>query len=270
MSEPFTKPERDALLARMRAVDAELYPARGPRPKRPQQARLRDTYYALLGEYSDRLPRVVMSVCPFTGAVVKRAFDPFGFDGPWWHKDRTFTPEEPAAPPTFKLVLGAVNLRGRKPAEADELVLAGPDAPFVVPRLMELPGMVAVIHRLEMATGDVAWPIAYFSSEDIAPDELHQHWTRAELWFTTEEGNESWLAQNDPWDFDLAPWIAKGQVRWLADADGKAAVVNTGSCPYAGLPGDHLPQLLAEGERELDDAPSGEPVEPFEADDGEE
>ena len=264
MSEPFTRQERDALLARIRTVESELYPQDGPPPHRPAQARLRDTYYALVGEYSDRLPRVVMSVCPFTGAVLKRAFDPFGYDGPWWQKDRTFTPEEPAAPPTFKLILGAVNLGGRKPAEAGETVLAGPDAPFVVPRLLGLPGMVAVIHRIELESGDVAWPIAYFSSEEISPSRFHQHWTRPELWFKTESGSDGWLVKNDPWDFDLAPWIEKGQVRWVASVGTKLEAVNTGTCPYVGLPGDHLPQVLSGGERELDEAPSGEPVEPFE------
>lgn len=264
MSEPFNRDERNALLARIRDVEAQLYPPGGPLPPRPLQARLRDTYYALLGEYSDRLPRVVMSVCPFTGAALKRSFDPFGFDGPWWQKDRTFTPEEPAAPPTFQLVLGAVDLRGRKPAEALETVLAGPDAPFVVPRLLGEPGMVAVIHRLEMATGDVAWPIAYFSGEEIPPWRLHQHWTRPELWFKTESGDSSWVIKNDTWDFDLAPWVAKGQLRWVASEGAKLVAVGAGNCPYAGIGGDHLPQELSGGERELGDAPSGEPVEPFE------
>lgn len=266
MSEPFTRAERDDLLTRIRGVEAELYPKEGPPPHRPLQARLRDTYYALLGEYADRLPRVIMSACPFSGVPLKRSIDPYGFDGPWWHKDRTFTPAEPTPPPGFQVILGAIDLRGRKPAEAADMVLAGPDAPFVVPRLLELPGMVAVISRLQLDTGDVAWPIAYFTSEEISPAALHQDLTRPERWIKNADGAELWLVKNDTWDFDLAPWIERGKVRWIDPARPKLQVLGPedGPCPYVGLPGDHLPQVLSGGERELDEAPTGDPVQPFE------
>jgi hypothetical protein len=36
-------------------------------------------------------------------------------------------------------------------------------------------------------------------------------------------------------------------------------------CPYVGLPGDRLPQLIGDGMRDLDELPNGEPLEPFEA-----
>lgn len=265
MSTPFTREERAALLARIAEVESKMYPADGPRPGRPLAARLRDTYYALLGEYSDRLPRVPLSVCPFTGLPLVRSFDPFGFDGPWWQKDRTFTPEEPGAPPTFRVILGAVDLRGREPAEAGPIVLAGPAVPYVVPRLLGLPGMVAVMHRVELQTGDVAWPIAYFSSDETPPWQLHQDWTRPERWFKAEDGSDSWLLANDTWDFDLAPWIERGQLRWVAERGGKLVTLGAGErCPWLDVPGDRVPQELAGGVRELGDPPTGEAAAPFE------
>jgi hypothetical protein len=266
MSEPFTREERNDLLRKIRAVEAELYPKDGSSPPRPKYARLRDTYYAMLGEYSDRLPRVLMSVCPFTGAPLVRSIDPYGLDGFWWHKDRTFTPEEPAAPPTFRVLLGALDLRGRTPSEASDEVLAGPAVPFVVPRLLELPGMVAVVSRLELASGDVAYPIAYFSSEETPPFKLHQFWTRPELWFETASGSKSWLVRNDPWDFDLETWIAQDKLKWVPPGQTKPEAVGGegGACPFIGLAGDRQPQVIGGGVRELDEAPTGEPVEPFE------
>jgi hypothetical protein len=266
MSEPFTREERDALLGRIREAEAALYPAEGPPPPRPQRPRLLDTYYALFGEYSDRLPRVLMSACPFTGAPLKRSIDPYGFDGPWWLKDRTFTPEEPAAPPSFKVLLGAVRLNGREPAEAQGTVLAGPDAPFVVPRLLDLPGMVAVIHRYDLATRDITWPIGYFTEEEIYPGALHQFWTRPELWFKNADGQDLWIFKNDLIDFDLAPWIERGKLKWLKPDAAEPEVIGaeSGACPYAGLPGDHLPQVFGGGVRELDELPTGEPAMPFE------
>lgn len=266
MSEAFTRDERTALLMRIRAAETALYPQEGPPPPKPLRPRLRDAYYALIGEYADRLPRVLMSACPFTGAPLVRSFDPFGFDGLWWHKDRTFTPEEPAAPLTFKVLLGAMQLNGREPAESKETVLAGPDAPYVVPRLLNLPGMVAVIHRLELGTGDVAWPIAYFTEREIHPAALHQFWTRPEMWYENENGQKLWIYKNDTWDFELGPWIEQGKLKWLKRGTEKPEVVGleSGPCPYAGLPGDHAPQVMGGGQRELEDLPTGEPAMPFE------
>lgn len=266
----FSKAERDALLARMREVEATIWPGEsGPPPNRTERASLMDTLYALRGEYADRLPRVVMSACPFTGVPFRHSIDPYGVDGPWWRKVRAFTPEEAAPPPTFRVLLGALDLRGRVPSEVGDLVLAGPDVPYVVPRLLELPGMVAVISRLELATGDLAYPIAYFSTEDVHPSRLHQTWTRADLWFTTPDGKSGWAAKNDPWDFDLGPWIERGSVRWIAPGDEAVRVVKGGGgsgveCPFAGLPGDRQPQYLSGGQRELGELPSGEPMMPFE------
>jgi len=268
VSEPFSRAERDDLMARVRDAERLLYPPEGqPRPSRPETARLLDLTFQLLAEYADRLPRILLSACPFTNAPLKRSIDPFDLGGFWWQKDRTFTPDEPAPPPSFKLLMGAVDLRGRSPAETTEAVLAGPDVPFVVPRLLRLPDMVAVVHRIELESGDVAYPIGYFSREPIDPSFLHQHWTRPELWFETPEGDSGWMVANDPWDFDLEPWIASGRLRWIRTGDGKLAVVGADSgeaCPYVGLQGERRPQVLGAGRRALEDPPNGEPPTPFE------
>ncbi len=267
MSEPMNRTERNALVERIQAIEAELYPEDEERePKPVPRARLKDTLYAVLGEYSDRLPRIPMSTCPFTGARLLRAWDPYGFDGPWWHKDRVFTPEEPAPPDSFRVLLGALDLCGREPAEAVELVLAGPGAPYVVPSLLEHPGMVAVISRIEMATGDIAYPIAYFSREEIDSDDLHQFWTRPELWFKNPEtGEDGWIIVNDSWDFELGGYLEKGNLRWVAPDDPKGRVLGAGDgpCPFVGLKGPRQPQVLAEGICELEDPPDDTVPQPF-------
>lgn len=269
MSEPFSRAERDALLARMREIHGTLYPVdeNVERPSRQQRALLNERYYRTIAEYSDRLPRVTMSACPFTGTRLLRAIDPYGLDGPFWHRVRTFTPEEPAAPPTFKVLLGALDLRGREPREVGKQVIAGPDVPYVVPRLLALPGMVAVVSRIELEIGDVAFPIAYYSREPIPPGALHQPWLRQELWFKDEKGRSAWLSSNAPWDFDLAPWIEREKLGWIEPGDETYRVRGAESlstCPFRDLPGDRLPQILASGARELGALPSGVPFQPFE------
>lgn len=268
MSAPLTRAERDELLARAAALERELYPPEGgpPEPTGPARVKILDAYYKVLHEYGDRLPRVPFSRCPHTQLVLKRSLDPYGLDGPWWHKSRIVNVEEPAAAPTFKVLLGALNLNGREPAEAVAEVIPGPEAPFVVPRLLELPGMQAVVSRLALETGDTAHVIAYFSGDDIPTHKLHQHWLRQDLWFPNASGGTSWLTMNDPYDFDLQKWIAAGKLWWIAPADPEMRLVGGAggaACPYAGLAGDPHPQILTGGKRGLLEIPNGTKVNPF-------
>src|SRR5574337_100843 len=110
-----TRERRTALLARLERLDTMLYPpddATSP-PRGAERARIKDDYYKTLNEYFERLPRVMMSVCPFTGEPFKRSFDPFGLEGPWWHKDLLAEINEPNAPSTFKVLLGSLKLGSR-------------------------------------------------------------------------------------------------------------------------------------------------------------
>lgn len=267
MSEPLTQAERDELLVRAAAIERELYPPEGgpPEPTGPDRVKTLDRYYQVLHEYGDRLPRVPFSRCPSTQKVLKRSLDPFGLDGPWWHKSRTVKIEEPATPPTFQCLLGTLDLHGRAPSEAVAEVIPGPEAPFVVPRLLKLPGMKAVISRLApLAHGDVAHVVAYFSDESLPVGELHQHWLRMDLWFPNDAGGTSWLTQNDRHDFALAPWIDSGQVLWIAPGDEEMTLrTGTANCPYLDLPGERHPQMLSGGERYLLEMPDGSPIDPF-------
>jgi hypothetical protein len=262
-----TREERDLLVSRVRDLDRLLYPPpEAPQPSFTERASLREAYYAALGEYFDRLPRLVLSLCPFSRLPVVRAFDPYGLDGPWWHKDLLTDIQEPAAPPSFKVLLGALALRGRTPSEAGEEVIPGPDVPFVVPRLLALPGMAAVVGEVRLVTGDIAYPVAYFSDQDLPPAALHQPWLRQQLWFLNDEGSESWVVANDLWDFDLEPYIAAGRLFWLREKDGRYELLGADSgerCPYVDLPGDRQPQMLISGTRELMELPDGEPLDPF-------
>lgn len=263
-----TAEDRAKLLQAAWDLQARLYPAdRSAVKPRHERALLREGYYSALGEYADRLPRRRLSTCPFTRAPFEHSFDPWGFDGPWWLEGREVEIDEPAPPSTFKVLLGAVALHGRVPSESRMPVIPGPDVPFVVPRLLGLPGMVAVVSQLDMATGDTAFPIVYFSEEEIPSRRLHQFWRSQDLWFTTEEGGSAWLIANDVWDFDLEPWLAQGKLRWIRPGDEKALVIDASSgekCPFVGLPGERVPQLVGRGKRQALPLPDGRLVNPYE------
>lgn len=261
-----TKAERDALVRKARELNARLYPQDGTSaPEGIEASRIREAYYLALAEYADRLPRVLMGACPFTGQPFKNSFDPWGVDGYWWQEGREFDTVEPQRPTSFKVLLGALAFHGRTPTEATSTVIPGPEVPFLVPRLLELPGMVAVVSSLSLETGDTAYPISYYSQEEIPPEDLHQFWLQQDFWFKQEEGGTGWIIANDPWDFDLRPWIEKGKLRWIppGDTTGKVIAGPSAQCPYLDLAGDRFPQCVAEGERSLMELPDGTPVDPF-------
>lgn len=268
MSAPLTRAERDALLADAAALEQQLYPPGedDPGPEGPARVKLLDAYYQVLHEYGDRLPRMAVGRCPHTKQVLKRVFDPFGLDGPFWHKSCIVEIEEPAAPPTFKVLLGALDLHGREPVEARAEVIPGPDMPFVVPRLLGLPGMKAVVSQHTLETNDTAYLVSYFSGESIPAQKLHQHWLRQDLWFPNDSGGTSWLTKNDPWDFDLARWIESGQLAWIEPGDPDLRLQDRGSaakCPFLGRSGDPHPKTLTGGKVVLMPMPDAMIVDPF-------
>lgn len=258
--------ERDALVAAILAAEDALM--KTGLPAREQVVR-RERWYALLGEYADRLPRVRLSICPITGKPLKRAFDGFGLDGPFWVTRCPVSIEEPEAPDTFRVLLGAVDLQGRAPIEVVEEVRPGPAVPFVVPELLALPGMRAVVSRVALESGDVTYPIAYFSDQPTAPEDLHQPWARLDFWFKPEEGGDaSWSASNAAWDFDLDPYLDARQLGFI-HPDDPDRVWHRGDdgCPpypFDGLTGDRAPQNISGGERWLLPLPDGTPLNPFE------
>jgi hypothetical protein len=259
--------ERNVLVRRLQEIEGLLYPEEeAARPGADEMKGLYERQNLTLAEYSDRIPRVRLSVCPYCSAPLKRAFDPWGLDGPWWHSSVKVKYEEPAVCEHFRVILGALNLGGRTPTEAVSQVLPGPDVPFVVPKLLELPGMVAVIGSLRLATKDQAYPIAYFSDKPTRLNQLHQPWCREAFWYKDDAGRPLWYVANDEFDFELAKFVESGAVKWvhLEEEDNRVYAAADEACPFLDLPGDRERQQLVVGERDLIGLPSGEPVNPFE------
>jgi hypothetical protein len=131
---------------------------------------------------------------------------------------------------------------------------------------MQHPGMIAVVGEIRLTSGDRAYPIAYFSNQDIAPEELHQPWLRTDHWFQNEEGEWLWTISNDSFDFDLGPYFDAGALCWvdLAAAPPRLYRQSDGRlCPFINLEGVRRPQMFASGKRNFLEPPSGEPVNPF-------
>jgi hypothetical protein len=162
--------------------------------------------------YFDALPRIPMGVCPYCDRPLMRSFDAEGFDGLWWRSDAT--PEEAPSCPHFCVLLGAVAYHKIRPRGGDFDVHPGPEAPYVIPRLLAHPSMVAVISKVPMAPGWTAYPIAYFAERRPKPEDLTAGWARTNFVCTTQLGEHCCKVLHERWDFDLAPWVRKEKVRW--------------------------------------------------------
>jgi hypothetical protein len=198
-------------------------------------------------EYFEGLPRVVMSTCPHCAGRLERAFDPFDLDGDWWQGARH---ERPSHCRHYTFLRGAVRFAGGPlptPPSAGT-ARAGPEVPYVIPRLLEQPTMIAVIGELPMDPGWTAYTVAYFAkrrprtakgfSGDWAARTARH---RSETTRKTEERYAS-----EPWDFDLQPWIDRGRLRWCLQGSANRILAEAGArgCPYVRLVGERRPLEL--------------------------
>lgn len=260
------KAERDWLIEQYYVTRAEyvrLTKARAPKVERDNEKKLMQ---ARMREYYERLPRVMLSRCPFTGEPLVRAFDPWGLDGFWWQAENLQRPTEPEPPAAFRLLQGAVHLNGLPPKGGPEKALVGPEVPFVIPLIMSRPGMVVVISSFALANGYTAFPIAYYSIQTPAAGSLTQGWREQTYGYTDAAGHPAWRVDAHPWDFELKKWVDGHRVMWINPGD-QQCVVNEGTWdafPYKNLPGRREQQTVVEDKLFTSPPPNNEKFEPFE------
>lgn len=237
---PFDAGERADLLQRIleltrRAATAEHALEPGWRDLKSQLA-------ALLHEYSRRVPRPVVSFDPIGGQPFRLGIDTFGLDGFWWEIDGPRRPSDEPLPPTWYAFNGAMRLA--QPYEENGFaVKVGPVAPFVVPRILRRPGVVAVVSEVTVGR-HTGWLTVYFAPwPGPPPGKRVNEWARNSYRVRTDDGPFGWDSALDypiEWDFDLVPWIEMGKVLWTRPGDPAAGALSGDGCPYLGLhrPGD--------------------------------
>lgn len=240
-----SKSERDDILRRRREalLQFEACAARGDESATAQPGTTDDAEALLRRvevceqEYERRLPRLPLSCCPFDGKPLYRAFDPHGFDGLWWRPDAA--PSEPPSCSHFCMLRGAVNLNGQAANGGDFTVRIGPEVPYVIPPVLELPGMIAVLSALEMARDCTAYLIAYFAPQRPPVQHLAANWPRELFAYVTGAGERRWRVDRVECDFDLSPWLVRGKIRWCEPGSGNSRLSEAAPdrCPYVDLPG---------------------------------
>jgi len=214
-----------------------------------------------LREYLRRLPRPAVARCPYSSAVVHHSVDTGGIDGPWW--DYRW-PQRPAEelPPTFFAFTGALR-QGSPLPSVEWLVKPGPEVPFVVPRLLGIDRMRAVIQSISVSGWD-GWTITYFTDKLPAVERFND-WGSCRYWTDGGRGVDwdSMTEDAEPLDFELAPWIDRGALLWIAPGDAELRLQSTSAgCPYLGLQGRRTFVRVQEGESWEPAVPTAAPAQP--------
>jgi len=262
-----TKEERDKLLSEYLRVSEERVAGIRQRTLSSEtDTELKREGKQLKAAYFAGLPRLPLSKCPHTSQILLRSFDPWGVDGFWWQEGEAAPCSEPPAPPSFAVLTGALNLAGKPPLggkTADAHV--GPPVPFVIPRILEMPEMLAVISCLTMSNGYKAYPIGYFTTKKPAPGTLTATWTRNSYAWVDETGDPAASYPTDPWDFELGPWIQRKKVKWITPDDSTLTLQDgaPSECPYVGMEGRQVRQIIRGDQLQIQPPPNGEEINPF-------
>ncbi len=161
--------------------------------------------------YLDRIPRVVMSCCPLDGKPLVRTMDPYGLDGLWW-RPGALPAELPSCPHFCGVHFGSpVEAGPRHGLPGDR---RGGQTPYVLPRLLERPGVVGVLSRIELASGAPIAVVAYFAQRRPLSHERVADWRREVHLYTSALGQHRWRLEDAECDFELRPWLEQGKLRW--------------------------------------------------------
>lgn len=199
----------------------------------------------LIAEYWNLVPAVTLSRCPFCQKDLARLFDPVDLTGFWW-MDRTRRPrQEPPCCEHFCLLLGAVNFNGLAPRGGLFECRPGPDMPFVIARILEMPTMTAVVSCVPLQCGYSAYPVVYFSQTPPKIRSLTQSWSQKEYRTTLQDGRSAWDITQEVYDYDLSPWIKQEKVRWFHEGTLNAP---SQAYPFANISGKARAQILIDNQ----------------------
>ncbi|MEM6532454.1 MAG: hypothetical protein AAF654_07510 [Myxococcota bacterium] len=219
----------------------------------------------LLLEYAELLDFKAVSRCPISNAPIEIAIDLAGLDSPWWWSELPVDLPPHRGSKHLQLVLGALNLGARDPSEATEQVTAGPAKPFLIDRLLGMPGVEAVLSEQRTQHNDRLFLICYFALEPIPQEELHQEFRKTKYGIFGADGEiQAAATKHDPWNFDLLPWAEQDKLKWIEPGDESLKLRTGPPVPFMKVSGTEKMQKIVDGSLELWPAPEGQDDAQFE------
>ncbi|MFI9586820.1 hypothetical protein ACIHCQ_34470 [Streptomyces sp. NPDC052236] len=239
--------ERARLMAegnRLREQARESYRA----GRMDEALRLRARIAEISRWYEDSQPEITVARCPHSGVPVRWPIDTVGLDSWFWEYLNPARRPPDVLPPTWLAMTGAMRLSD--PVEHPPFaVVPGPEVPFVVPRILNSPGVRAVLGEVPVGR-HTGWAISYFGPppENV---ELVNLWG-SNTYPVYEDGAENGWDWDVPrvsqYDFELTDWLRSGALLWIAPGD-ESATLREGpdGCPYVDLPGRRTITVIANG-----------------------
>ncbi len=223
----------------------------------------------LLNQHPDHqtAPEVVVSRCPYCDSEIWMWVDIFTLSGQFWHLKSEILPRwsEDARCPHLFCVDGALNLNGHRPREVqfqkdpkdenenDRIRLAS-EIPFIKPRVLNLPTMVAVMHQIPVAEKYTGYPIVYFAERQPHEYDLCIPWARTEFVsvssFDYDNGQMTITGKRrDIQDYELEKWVEQGKLFWLGPEDENHPVIQgpEEAFPYYHINGRQNPYTIKNG-----------------------
>ncbi|MBL1075196.1 hypothetical protein JK358_12415 [Nocardia sp. 2] len=207
--------------------------------------------YELQDAYRAQLPEVSVSRCPFTGVEVRWPLDDVDLDGWFWDWDKPARRLVNPVPRTWLAMGGAVRLAEPVTA-APFMCKPGPDAPYVIPQLLEVPEVRAVVAEVPIGR-HTGWATTYFAT--IRPTDIPLENTWGSQKYDVYDTGGQWRAWSEhrrllrEYDFELRPWLESGKLLWIAPGDsGVTLREGVAECPYLDIDGERRRQRIHNGE----------------------
>lgn len=196
-------------------------------------------------QYIAGLPKLQLSRCPYTNLIYNLSIDSYGLDGPWWDAKQPIRNEEEDLPSFFALS-GSVNIIG-EPPNVPFTIKPGPAVPWVSPRLLSQDTISAVLSHVKIGLYDAFLTVYYFNGVDANLKRINT-WGTDEYLINDNEGFailDRTYDDEDEYDFDIAPWIQKGKLKWIAINDKTLELQNSiDNCPFLDLKGYKYPVII--------------------------
>lgn len=214
-------------------------------------------------ELDCRLPWVLVARCPFCSSPIWMQVGIFSLASGFWfraYSDGRDEVWEETICAHFFFVDGALNLNGHRPTEAKpwhpsrerdmrawHYIWMAAEVPFVLPRVLALPGMRAVLHDFPIADGKyAAYPITYFTEQRPPVEDFGIPWAR-KLYYDTRSGYSTRGKRADQQDFDLERWAAQLFGLDASQPDYPVVPLAQLGFPYRNLAGRKHPYVIREG-----------------------
>lgn len=129
-------------------------------------------------------------------------------------------------------------------------IYMGAEIPFVKPRILEIEGVIAVIHSVSIADKYTGYPITYFTRNHISQNDFATGWAREEYVARDQIVSSATFTgeRSEPQDYDLKKWIDNNKIRWLVEDNGELTLNSENhNYPYNNLSGRKNPYFIENG-----------------------